>query len=46
MQADCPFTKRPTLACRSQQSTLGDQPSQDRYLIVQTAGEMRLRSGA
>src|SRR5712664_1446617 len=46
MQADCPFAQRPTLARRSQRSTLGDQSSQDRYLIVQSAGEVRLRSGA
>src|SRR5258705_1547216 len=46
MQADCPFAQRPTLACRSQRSTLGDQSGQDRYLIVQSAGEVRLCSGA
>src|SRR5258708_11232387 len=46
MQADCLFAQRPTLACRSQRSTLGDQSSQDRYLIVQSAGEVRLCSGA
>src|SRR5260370_41474389 len=46
MQADCPFAQRPTLACRSQRSTLGDSSSQDRYLIVQSAGEMRLCFGA
>src|ERR1700692_1046554 len=46
MQADGLFAQRPALACRSQRSTLGDQPSQYRYLIVQSAGEMRLCSGA
>src|SRR5713226_4476213 len=46
MQADRPFAQRPALACRSQRSTLGDQSSQDRYLIVQSAGEVRLCSGA
>jgi hypothetical protein len=46
MQADCLFAQCPTLACHSSRSTLGDQSSQDRYLIVQTAGVMRLRSGA
>src|SRR6266436_5711586 len=46
MQADGPFAQRSTLACRSQRSTLGDQSGQDRYLIVQSAGEMRLCSGA
>src|SRR5258705_7124507 len=46
MQADCPFAQRPTLACRGQRSTLGNQPSQDRYLIVQSAGEVRLCSCA
>src|SRR6266849_10650771 len=46
MQADGLFAKRPAAAFRSQRSTLSDQPSQDRYLIVQSAGEMRLCSGA
>src|SRR5882762_4375093 len=46
MQADRPFAQRPALACPSQRSTLGDQSSQDRYLIVQSAGEVRLCSGA
>src|SRR5258705_1676023 len=46
MQADCPFAQRPTLACRGQRSTLGDQSSQDRYLIVQSASKVRLCSGA
>src|SRR5260370_23749850 len=46
MQADSPFAQRLTLADRSWRSTFRDQPSQDRYLIVQTAGEMRLGSSA
>src|SRR5216683_8083239 len=46
MQADGLFAQRPAAAFRSQRSTLGDQPSQDCYLIVQSAGEMRLCSGA
>src|SRR5260370_8114604 len=46
MQADSPFAQRLTLADRSWRSTFRDQPSQDRYLIVQTAGEMRLGSTA
>jgi hypothetical protein len=46
MQADCPFAQRPALARHSQRSTLGDQSSQDRDLIVQSAGEMRLCFGA
>jgi hypothetical protein len=40
MQADRPFAQCPVLAARNWRSTLGDQSSQDRYLIVQTAGEM------
>jgi hypothetical protein len=46
MQADGLFAQRPAPACHSQRSTLGDQSSQDRYQIVQPAGEMRLCSGA
>src|SRR5260221_12545900 len=46
MQADCPFAQGPALTCRSQRSALGDQPGEDRYLIVQSAGEVRLCSGA
>src|SRR5260221_10240340 len=46
MQADCAFAQGPALTCRSQRSALGDQSSQDRYLIVQSAGEVRLCSGA
>src|SRR6202165_5435112 len=46
MQADSLFAQRPASAFRGQRSTLRDQPSQDRYLIVQSAGEMRLCSGA
>src|SRR6202045_5090086 len=45
MQADGLFAQRLALAFRSQRSTLGDQSSQDRYLIVQSAGEVRLCSG-
>jgi hypothetical protein len=40
MQADCPFAQRPALAGAIRRSALGDQPGQDRYLIVQTVGEM------
>src|ERR1700681_3277910 len=46
MQADCLIAQCPSLACRSYRSTFGDQPSQDRYLIVQSAREMQLCSGA
>src|SRR5260370_10720659 len=46
MQVDCLFGQRPTLACRSQRSILGDQSGQERYLIVQSAGEVRLCSAA
>src|SRR5260370_13350997 len=46
MQADCLFAQGHPLACRSQRSTLGDQSGQNRYLIVQSAGEVRLCSGA
>src|SRR5882757_9179284 len=46
MQTDCLLAQRPALACRSQGSALGEQSGQDRYLIIQSAGEMRLCSGA
>src|ERR1700737_1220049 len=46
MQADCPFAQRPTLACRSRRSALGDQSGEDWCLIGQSAGEVRLCSGA
>ena len=45
MQADCPLAQRPTLASAIRRSILGDQSGQDRNLIVQTAGEMRLCFG-
>jgi hypothetical protein len=44
MQADNAFGQRLTLTDRSWRPTLRDQSSQERYLIVQSAGEMRLRS--
>src|SRR6202011_3479706 len=46
MQADCPFAQRPPLALHNWRSTLGDQSGQDRYQIVQSAGKVRLGSGA
>src|SRR5258708_28205004 len=46
MQADSSFPQRLTLTDHGWRSTLREQPSQDRYLIIQSAGEIRLRSGA
>jgi hypothetical protein len=44
MQADSSFPQRLTLTDHGWRSTLREQPSQDRYLISQSAGEIRLRS--
>jgi hypothetical protein len=44
MQAYSPFAQRLTFTDHSWRSTLRDQHSRDCYLIVQSAGEMRLRS--
>jgi hypothetical protein len=45
MQADSSFPQRLTLTDHGWRSTLREQPSQDRYLIIQSAGEIRLRWG-